>query len=289
MKNLFKLLIVSLIFTACEDVEPTIYNGSPSDHTFLSFTSSSIDLPVVRDDEGTLTLVLNSSTVSTVDRVYNLDIDETASTADPSIYTFPSTITIPAGSYQGTAVVTAVDDLDEGVIETIVFSISNLQGESMDVEVITINLFEVCPLFAPFTGNYTVEQVQSGMNIATGGAEIFGDDNQTGGAPLPVVEIEMGGSEFERLITFDAYPEAGSGFTVDFRLRLSCGFINLTGVVDVGVGCTAGNTLKFAPGTVAASYDPNDDSVITLVITENPTSGCNASPRQITLIFTKVD
>lgn len=285
MKNIFKLFLVSLIFTACEDVEPTLYNGTQDDPTLLSFSSSAVNLPVERDASGTLTLVLNSSTVSSVDRVYTLDIDEENSTADPAIYTFPSTITIPAGSYQGTAVVTAQDINVDETVETIVFSITDLQGASMDAEIITISIFEVCLVNAPFVGQYTVEQVNSGLNIADGGAEIFGDDNGV----LPIVTIEQGASEFERTITFDAYPEAGSGFTIDWTFSLACGVTNLTSTFDLGIGCTSPNTLKFAPGTAGGMYDADSDESFSLVITENPTSDCGGSPRQTNLIFTKVN
>lgn len=284
MKNIFKLLLVSLIFTACEDVEPTIYNGTQDDPTLLSFASSSVNLPVQRDGAGSVTLVLNSSTVSSVDRVYALDINEEDSTADPAIYTFPSTIIIPAGSYQGTAVVTAQDiNVDENR-ETIVFSITDVQGAFMDTEVITVTIFEVCLVNAPFVGQYTVEQVNSGLNIAEGGAEIFGDD----GGVLPIVTIEQGASEFERTISFDAYPEAGAGFSIDWIFSLACGVTNITDTFDLGVGCDGANTLKFAPGVSGGMYDADNDESFSLTITEDSSSSCG-SPRQSTLIFTKVN
>jgi hypothetical protein len=285
MKNIFKLMLVSLIFTACEDADTVIYDGSQNNPTFLSFPSAAIDFPVARTVGSNLTLTLNSSTVSNVDRVYNIEVNEEESTADAAMYDLPSTITIPAGSYQGTVVVQGHDVNLDATPQTVVFSVTDLQGASMDDQEITLNLFEVCPLTAPFTGDYTVEQITSGLNIAAGGAEIFGDDN---GANLPVITLEMGASEYERTITADVYPEAGAGFTTEFKFRLTCDGINLGSISDVGVGCGAGNTLKFGPGTVAGLIDHGDDSVIVLRLTEDQTGSC-ATARQVVLQLTKVD
>jgi len=275
MKNIFKLLLVSLIFTACEDVEPTIYNGSESDPTFLSFTRSVYTLPVVRDAEGTLTITLNSSTVSSVDRTYNLVIDEDASTAPAEIYDFPSTITIPAGSYSGTAVVTGEDINVTAVPQTVVFRITEVGAANMDVTEITVNIVEVCPLGDEFTGTYTLSLVGSGV-----GSPII----QTGATVQLVTE-----SEFERSFSTGTFPEVNNALRT-FNFTLSCEETFLSENIETSVYCTVDNliTLGAAEEGNAGTYNNDDDSVIVLNISEDTTGSCDG-PFQTSIILTKVN
>jgi len=280
MKNIFKLLLVSLIFTACEDAENNVFSGSADNPTFLSFESSSINFPVPRDIGGTFDLVLRASTISNVDRTYNLEIDETLSTADEALYEFPSQITIPAGQYTGTEVVKGYDvDLD-AIPQTIVFSITNIQGEYIDDEIITLNLFEVCPLLESFTGRYTVEQFGGGLPTVSGNPMIFGDG-------LPIVRVRMGASEYERYIEQEVYPEVGGPLRT-FNFIITCAGINLTDNIDLEVGCGSGPTLQFGPGLTPGFVNHEDDASFTVRLTENKASACSGTPRQTTLQFTKV-
>lgn len=282
MKNIFKLLLVSLIFTACEDVEPTIYNSNVGESpTFLSFSRTVYSLPVVRDGEGTLTITLNSSTVSSVDRTYGLEIVDTdvLTTADPSTYTFPSSITIPAGSYQGTAVVTGVDNGVTDEIKTIDFIVTGLNGESMDVNQFTINVAEVCPLEDDFTGQYVFSQSTSPVNGPNGPIHLF-PQNQ-------VVTVEMGESEFERVISTTLWPSFFNE-QVDFIFTLNCGVVNVS-TFDIGYGCVGGGPFTIAQGSPAGFYTADDDSVITITVSEDATASCLNAARNVTFTLTKVE
>lgn len=273
MKKIFKILFLAVLATtaSCEDVEPTIYNSDGTQSpTFISFSSAAYSLPVARDNDGTLTLVLNSSTVSNVDRTYNLTIDAERSTANPAIYTFPSSITIPAGQYQGFAEATAVDINVTSAITTIVFSISNLTDEYADVESYTVNIFEVCPLEAPFTGTYLVT-----------GEGKFGP--VVSDEPVELVAV----SDYVR--TFDAnfIPEAISGgvdMTVNFTL--SCGQTSLNTNLDTQVGCSEPN-LIYGVGNTPGFYIVGDDSQFTLTLSEDISSSCSGGIVQVNLLFTK--
>lgn len=283
MKNIFKLLLVSLIFTACEDVEPTVYNSSNSapTNTFLSFSRTVYSLPIVRDAEGTLTITLNSSTVSSVDRTYGLEILDTPelTTADPSTYTFPTSITIPAGSYQGTAVVTGVDNGVTDEVKTIDFIITGLNGESIDVNQITINVAEVCPLQDDFTGQYVFNQLTAPVNGPSGPIHLFPQGQ--------VVTVEMGESEFERVFTGILWPTFFNE-QVDFTFTLNCGAVNVS-TFDLGYGCVDGGPFTIAQGSPTGSYDTEDDSVITITVSEDATASCLSAARNVTFTLTKVD
>lgn len=278
MKNIFKCLFAfSFIFAvSCDDVEPTMYNQE-SAGTFLSFSSNIYTLPIVINDTGEVEIVLNSSSISSVDRVYNLEILDTT-TADPATFTLPSTITIPANSYQGTLILTGQDNgLVDSNAKQLVFKISNLTNESMDAEVITVNVVEVCPLDDEFTGTYVITQLTAGLPVVAGGAPVLGSGT--------VVQIRET-STFERAFSAPVYPAAGNFGEVEVRFNLSCGNTVLSRLIDTGIYCTQGNNIKWDVATVPSTYDNTNDASFQLTITEEASASCVA-PRQTILRFTK--
>lgn len=286
MKRLFNLLLVSasLLVISCEDVEPTIYNGETSDNTFLTFSSNVYTLPVVIDETGSVVITLNSSTVSDVDRVYNLEVIEEDSTADPQTYTLPSSITIPAGSYQGTA---TIEGVDGGLVETdgkpFVFRITNLSGEHMDTEEITVNVVEVCPLEDDFTGTYRFTQITEPLNA---GFDLYLFE-QNG-----LVEVEVGENEYERIFVTDVWP----GFfdlPFEFRFNLSCGEIKVS-EYTVETGCTwideeAGIILPFVvkAGPTTTPYNNEDDTQMTFIVISDARGTC-IDAHEVIFTLTKV-
>lgn len=273
MKIFFKALLLALLVTSCEDVEPTIFNGNDtSKDTFISFSQLVYNLPVSRDGSGTTEIVLNVSTVSNVDRVYNLTVNQELSTADPSIYTLPTSITIPAGQYQGSVEVSADDINVTSDIQTIVFSISNLTNEDFDVENYTVNIFEVCPLDAPFTGSY----------IVTG-------DGKFGPVILGEPVELIAESDYVRTLDANFIPEgiAGGIDIDDMSFTLSCGQTFLNENIDLGVGCSETATVIYGPGSTPGFYIAGDDSQFTLNLTEDVSSSCGGGAVQVSLLFTK--
>jgi len=280
MKKAYKLLfaLTSLLVVSCGDVEPVIYNGDiDQNNTFLSFSKSVYTLPIVRDNNGSVELVLQSSTVSSVDRTYNLAIDTEASTANPDSYVFPATITIPAGSYTGTAMVTGVDEGVTSDIKTVVFSISNITEENQDVEEIILNVVEVCPLEDDFTGTYTISQSGgiSGIPVLTG--------NTT-------VELIATG-EFERQFTINDIYIDGANIPAVVTFNLSCNQTFLAENVDTTVYCgdNPDNTIIWGMAQAGneGSYTFDDDSIIEVSITEDINASCETA--QTTFTLTKVE
>ena len=283
MKNIFKLLLVGLVFASCDDVEPTIYNGSSENNTFLSFSRTAYFLPVERDASGEVVITLNSSTVSDVSRTYNIVIDQELSSADPLTYSIPQSITIPAGSYQGTAVVSGQDlDLVDAQVKPVYISISNITNEFVDSNQAIINVGEVCSLGegVTFTGEYAVTQVTAGFPWNSAGDPLLNSET---------VVLTEGDSQFVREFTSPIYAAIG-GPSLTFTLSLGCDAINLTDDVVSGVACTdtpEGNSITFAPSESPSLYDRADDSEFFLTVTEEATNACT-SPRETTIKFTKV-
>lgn len=281
MKNIFRILLLAAIFTSCEDVEPTIYNGEEGNPSFLSFSQTAYSLPVERDGVGSAQIVLNSSTVSSVDRVYELRVIPSTSqfAADSESYDLPQTITIPAGQYQGFATIAGTDTENvDGEARQFTFEIVNVGEANIDTNVTTVNVFEVCTLGAPFTGTYNVQQITP--NFGPAGTNAIG----TG-----LITLVEGNTAFDR--QFTAVPYAGGNFGLapfNFIITFLCDGTSFTsGNVNTGIGCDS--SIIFGAGASLGTYNSEDDSVFEVVITENTGSDCGTGPIQTRLRFTKVN
>ena len=281
MKTFLRSIVAfaSLLVISCGDVEPTIYNSdAASSETFLSFSATTYTLPVIIDEEGTLTVTLNSSTVSTIDRVYNLAILEEETTANPESYVFPSQVTIPAGSYQGTFEIKGYDVDVDIVAKPLVFEISNITTESMDNNKITVNVVQVCPLEDAFTGQYTVT-VDSGINLNGTPRPIFANGS--------IVELKRGNSDFQRVFTAAPYPNLFAIPAINFTFDLVCGETYLAQDYEMPFSCSDA-AFMLTKGGFASTYNPEDDTVIQITVTEDAESACGG-PYQRTITLTKVD
>ena len=284
MKTLFKLLAIALILTSCEDTEPIIYNGNfEQNDTYLSFSRPVYLLPVVQNSTGEVNIVFNSSTVTDVDRVYDIEIGfPEAAPANPATFTVPSTVTIPAGSYQGFFTINGVDNnLVDEIVKTFTMTITNADEtfEYSDSLTATVNVYEVCPLQADFLGTYYMEVAEN----------YFTD--------LPAFEagevvLTEGGTPYERVFNATAYPGYGGNELV--TIAFACNYLNLGEEIDSGVTCDVEDDTKslvFAPAELQdrSAYDTTNDSYFEMTIIENAQSDCSAAPGNTVIKFTKVD
>lgn len=290
MKRAYKLTFVLaslLALASCEDPEPTIYNGGTNDDAFVAFTNSVYSLPVIRDEEGSVEITLQASTISNADRTYTLAIDEEASTADPSIYTFPASVTIPAGEYEASVVVEAVDEGVTATNQTIVFSISNLvEGtEFTDDETVTINIYEVCPLQDEFLGDYVFNQTSGILTSGGNDVTIF----EQGG----IVTLEAGSNEYERVINSEWFPGIWDQ-PMTFVINFNCGQTFVPNGDLNGLYCTEdaeGNPIpfEFGQGAIPGTYNTNNDAVITVNVLQDLNSSCLDGSVQASFTLTKAD
>lgn len=272
MKYIYKItfiLGVLLSVTSCDEtIDPIITNGIESENrTFLSFANTTVNLPVTIDDVGSVDLILNSSTVSTTDRVFNINL-EAESTADPMTYTLPGTVLIPANSFQGVLTVNGTDNgLVDASVKQIVFSLSSLPDSvDMDLNRIVINVFEVCPVPDTFlVGDYTL--ADSNGNLLNG-----------------VVNVRIGPTPTERVFETTFLPGSGVDTILDVTFTLACNLFDLSNDVDISVSCTAGNPpfyILTSAGTANnGSYSLASDVVHTITYTEDPFASCNPTSIQ---------
>ncbi|MDG5490047.1 hypothetical protein [Psychroserpens sp. SPM9] len=272
MKYIYKLIVVlgvMLSITSCDEtIDPVIYNGVESENrTFLTFANTTVNLPVTIDDTGSVDLILNSSTVSSTDRVFNINL-EAESTADPLTYNLPSTVMIPANSYQGVLTVTGVDNgLVDANVKQIVFSLSDLPDSvDMDLNRIVINVFEICPVPDTYlVGDYAL--VDSNGNFSNG-----------------VVNVRVGPTPTERVFETTFLPGSGVDTVLDVTFTLACNLFDLSNDVDISVSCTAGNPPYYiltSAGTANnGSYSLSSDTVHTINYTEDPFASCSQTSIQ---------
>ncbi|GAA4268090.1 hypothetical protein [Hyunsoonleella aestuarii] len=296
MKNIYKLIFSLVLITgfySCDEtVEPTIYNGDEStNRTFLSFPATIVNLPVAIDATGSVTLTLNSSTKSSTDRTFNINLvneadieegdDSPFTTANPLTFSLPSTLTIPADSYQASITIMGMDNnLVEPASKQIVFKLEGLSAnDDMDTNQVIVNIFEVCPIVADFSGSYLMEQVTP-INPCDG-VQFF--ENQ-------IVEIASTGdtSRSFSAIYLEGISASFPLLRIDFSLVCNEVIVNVT---DTGLGCSGGTTppINVGPAATPSTYIATEDSVFEVTINEyfSEDAECGCTPYDTTFRFTK--
>lgn len=107
MKNIFKLIVLSLFLYSCGDFEPVIYDES---NVGIGFNTGSTNA-VVTPSGTVVTIPVEATNITNADRSFNVsvdteeEIDPETTTGSAADYTV-GTITIPAGEFQGNLTVT---------------------------------------------------------------------------------------------------------------------------------------------------------------------------------------
>lgn len=278
MKNLIKIIIVCLFMSSCGDEELVIYDPATG-QTLAFFETGNTTLEIEINDSNTAMIKVGVSTISSADRTLSISVDD-SSTATPAMYSFNSTVTIPANGYFGVIEFTGIDSglTSEGAILTL--NIDPIDGGVVSSQNHTINLIEICPVEASFgTGMYTLDFVSGGIGAA-GFAPALG----TGIA----VELVNGVGTTERTFNVKCYPSFGfSNAPADFSFNLVCGTTIANGLLDgqiSGVGC--GGSIAFGPSG-AGTYTVGDDTTMTLVFAEDTEEICG-SAATTTYTLTKI-
>lgn len=274
MKTVFKLLLVAVLFTSCGEADTAIYKGNAdSDQTLLSFAQNVYSLPIEVDNVGSVDVVINSSTKSDADRVYTISTVAEGTTADPATYNVPTTVTIPAGSYQGVLTITGQDEgLEESTV--LILELTANDGEILPSNRITVNVQQVCPVDESlFVGQYLIQETTP-----------YVDGPTLDHGAVVNVTIPTGDNRLRRQFTTRNYINYCTTTTMSFKFALVCGEV----IVDAGQTstCTCNGALTFGPATTPSPYDVSDDSVFFVTFTNDETMDCG-STTQTTYKFTK--
>ena len=268
MKNNIKILLLLVMVSvfSCDENEQPYYDGNVNaSRTFVSFAKTSYNLPVVIDDTGSVDIVISVSTLSASDRTYMLTLDTEKTTADLSTFVLPSSITVPANSYQGTATIVGMDnDLVEPEAEKIVFNVSGLNDtEDIDKPEVTVNIFEICPVPDDYlVGEYAL--VDSNGNL--------GDENVT---------ITVGGDSTIRTFVATFLPGSSVERPTTVVLNLVCNSFIIDDI-DENVTCQQGGPgfIFGSAGANNSNYSLDDDLMVTVNYTEDVLLSCGASSIQ---------
>jgi hypothetical protein len=266
------LLLTSVLVLSCNDNQPPIYDGV-NGQTLVYFENSTSNLPIEIDADGSVTIPINASTISTVDRTVTVELVTDDSTADPQNYSFSPTVVIPAGSYTGNLVVNGTDVTAETDIELLVFKIKDFSDAKASKSSLNhqVSVFQFCPIPEDkFVGNYLIEETTPFVDGPT-------LSHNT------VVNVQRI-SETERKFSTRNYPNYCTPFR-DFFFNLVCNNVVVLDDQQSTCNCTAAG-LFFGPATTASIYDVNDDSVFFLTFTNDKTADCGTTV-QTTYKFTK--
>lgn len=274
----FKILISSLIviaFLGCSDKDDnsdTTFDNV-NGQTLISFANTTSDLAVTIDDVGTVDVVIESTTISSSDRVINVTLDEDASTANTENYTILNTaVTIPANEYFGILTIDGVDNSVETSAETIVLNMDDSSTDYVYGTVShTVNVYQVCPVPSDyFVGDYLIEQTS---------AQVDGYSLSHG----TVVSVTAP-TETQRVFTTTNYPTYCTTATMQFAINLVCNEF-VVPFQDTTCRCTS-VTDWFGPAITNETYDISDDTVLYVTFTDDAQSDCG-TPAQTTYKFTK--
>jgi len=165
MKKIAILFIGALfLFTSCEETQSPIYDGS---QTLAYFNGTTSSLEVEINNTNSIDISVGASTISSSDRTVAVSVDVDNTTAAADIYSFPSSVTIPAGEFFGTLTVTAVDNGLTTQPETLSLQIDSIDGGVGSSVLHTVSIVEICPIATTFaTGDYALNFVSGGVGAA---------------------------------------------------------------------------------------------------------------------------
>ena len=135
--KLFALLTVAAFLFNCEqDNDSDLSN-------FVGFEEGPLSYDVAADATKTIEIIVAASETSSSDRSYAVMVDEDLSTLS-SVYSVPSTVTIPSGTNVGTLAITVTDNENLGyVAQKLVIDFIDEAGKNYG-EAITLNIAQEC-------------------------------------------------------------------------------------------------------------------------------------------------
>jgi hypothetical protein len=141
--TLFTILTSVILFTNCEknDDTPAI--------TEINYVGLESDFQVGVDPNGSATeeVTIATSQTSSSDRTFNLAVDTDLTTADPSAYSVPASVTVPANSNIGTFNIEVIGpNVDPSGLDILAIGFTSEDDNLSVSDPISLNLKQVCPV-----------------------------------------------------------------------------------------------------------------------------------------------
>lgn len=140
MKKHIYLFLASLAIISLSSCEDTILD--PLDTSYASFVSSTMNIGVETGSETSTEIKVYTTNTTNADRTISILVVSESTDADPSAYTVPSTVTIPAGTNVGSIM---IDVKDVNLDEDKVLALRLEESEDLYTgEVLSIALYQLC-------------------------------------------------------------------------------------------------------------------------------------------------
>ncbi len=257
MKNLFKLfsiILVSLTLTNCEEYDA----GAENSNSVLNYGfKKSTDLIELPETAPVYKMVVFATETSNVDRVLTVNFDAAASTVGAAAdFTFPGTITIPAGQKVGEGVITFnFSNLVIGVEKLLVFnltqptdgSVANISASKTQVKYTPLCLYNKVTfnLVLDRYGSETTWNIKKGgVTVASGGPYTDGDTNALQAAKSFTYCLDAGSYV---LTVNDAYGDGlftSASVQGSYNVKLANGTVLATGGGNFGTQSVHNFTLN---------------------------------------------
>lgn len=290
MKKYIILLMLGCgMWSACDSDKDRVLFDPDNGQTLLSFDKSAVDLAILINDVGQVEVVVNSSTRSSSERSFNLEVMAPDGLAT-DYYNVPSGFSIPADSFQGSFVISGSDPLGEQITpEQLQINIEPIDDVVIPNS-LTVNVFITCPVEeGAFTGDYLVEQITPSIfDLDTfdpdgGGVVITLYDMSTSEAALGVTLT----SPTQRAFEANYVASVGLDNLTSYIMDFVCEQVIFADEQFTFTAC-GGDPIFLGPGVGENGvYISGDDSSFTLVFQDDITDACGAGSPNVTLQWTK--
>lgn len=280
MKRVLFTICALILLVSCQRTEGVVYDVE-NGVALAAFNRSSQLYPV--DDSGAnfTEVVVGVTTVSDVDRSIEISVDANSPAGPDVVIIDPSSLVIPAGEFVARVRVQGnYDELPPLGQTEVILNLEGVEGAILDSDASgrlshRITMFRFCPFGAgqDFLGSYELTVTQSGL---------LGIDTFDAG----VVELTQGETIADREFSALLYPAFGGFGPYNFSFSLICGEVVVSNSVVLPFGC-ANINIVISPPQVAATYDENDDSSLSVNFTDDRDGSCDG-PVQISILLTKI-
>ncbi len=283
MKRVFYTICSLILLVSCQRNEGVIYDVE-NGVALAAFNRTSQLYPV--DDSGSnfTEVVVGVTTVSDMDRSINVTVDAASPAGTDAVNIDPSSLVIPAGEFVARVRVQGnFDVIPEVGLTSIILNLEGVEGAILDSDTTgrlshRITMFRFCPFGEgqDFLGSYELTVTQAG---------IFGIDTFTSGP----VELTQGETVADREFSALIYPALTGGGAGPFKVSFSliCGEVVVSNPVITPFGCDGVTPIVISAPEISATYDENDDSTISVNLTDDRDSSCGG-PLPISILLTKI-
>jgi hypothetical protein len=282
MKKILKfivILVVTFHFTSCEETKPVVFDPTTGQSLF-AFGTSSASLEIKDSTgEGSIEVMINSTTTSSSDRTISISVDDSASNAEASQYSFPENVTIAAGAHSSSFTIQGLKagNIELGIAKQLVINLtSSTAGGILSSEPLSVSLVLFCdePSALPdtlFVGNYLMEQTSDYLDGPT----------LSDGSIVAFTKVDDNTREFQT----ETYPDYCGGSFQAFQMKFICGQVIVPTQNSI-CACVSGADW-YSGATVPTTYDESDDSVFFMTFTDDSNALCPTGTQQTTYKFTK--